>query len=480
MANLLLNKYQMRTLLDMTGLTPAAWSPLAVLPAVPRGTAPGEPDFDDLVARGFVVADGPYAWRPNRVGTGWLAAACEPEEIIGVKPDHSRIPGFAIVRRGALVCECTVEARTGDTKLVFPISRSAVILRFIQSLTKRDDEPTPAFSADLSRDESFLLAVLARLEVTEVDGLTLNRLYDAARADLDDPVAMSALAAGGILPDLTSASDLGPVLAGLERAGVVHRAGTKVALVEAARLLTEPARAAFTITRVEVHDGVPRRDGLFVSRHGDRTLVLRATNDVDPHVVWTEVTRAQLRALIAAFLLPRDELAAWVAQQDAAPEPAAGVAAAAAFAPFRVRVPARGLPAFAAPDPGGPPVATLAGGIELTVFEKVRDLVHVRADNGWEGWLAGDPLEPVAPTPPQPLPAPAPPPAPAPAPAAMRVRIPPQGLPAFDAPRPERPPIAMLPGGVELIVVAEVGAMAQVRADNGWEGWVARGLLLPA
>ena len=468
MANLLLNKYQMRTLLDMAELTPAGWSPLIGLPSVPRGCAPGEPDFEDLMERGLVVRDGAFAWRLNHVGATVLAAVCVPEEIIGVKPNHSRIPGFAIVRLGELVCECTVEASTGDTKLVFPISRSAVILRFIQSLTNRSDEPTPMFSVDLDRNESFLLSVVARLEVTEVADLTLNQLYDAARTDLDDRVCMSALAAGGILPELTPASDLGPALAGLERAGVVAHSGTRVGLTEAAQILAEPARAAFTITRVEVHDGRPRRDGMLVTRHGDRTLVLRTTTDDEPRVVWTEVTRAQLRALIAAFLLPRDELAAWVAHEEGDVEPAApGTAVpepatppvATPVAAVRVSVPPQGMPAFDTPTLDRPPIAQLQGGVVLTVVERQGTMAHVRADNGWEGWVAHHLLVPAD---------------------AVTVRVPPQGLPAFDSPLLDHPPIAMLAAGVVLTVVERQGTMAHVRADNGWEGWVTHDLLLPS
>jgi protease PrsW len=50
--------------------------------------------------------------------------------------------------------------------------------------------------------------------------------------------------------------------------------------------------------------------------------------------------------------------------------------------------------------------------------------------------------------------------------------VPAGGLPAWDAPDPARQPVAMLSERVELIVVARVGAWAQVRGVNGWTGWV--------
>jgi hypothetical protein len=50
--------------------------------------------------------------------------------------------------------------------------------------------------------------------------------------------------------------------------------------------------------------------------------------------------------------------------------------------------------------------------------------------------------------------------------------VPAGGLPAWDAPDPSRPPVAMLSERVELVVVAWAGAWAQVRGVNGWTGWV--------
>jgi len=50
--------------------------------------------------------------------------------------------------------------------------------------------------------------------------------------------------------------------------------------------------------------------------------------------------------------------------------------------------------------------------------------------------------------------------------------VPPGGMAAWDAPDPSRPPMAHLPERIELVVEAGVGAWAQVRAVNGWRGWV--------
>ena len=50
--------------------------------------------------------------------------------------------------------------------------------------------------------------------------------------------------------------------------------------------------------------------------------------------------------------------------------------------------------------------------------------------------------------------------------------VPASGVAAWDAPDPNRAPIVMLAGGVQLVVVEERGAWARVVGSNGWSGWV--------
>ena len=56
--------------------------------------------------------------------------------------------------------------------------------------------------------------------------------------------------------------------------------------------------------------------------------------------------------------------------------------------------------------------------------------------------------------------------------------VPTGGMAAWDAPVSARPPVARLSERVELLVTARVGAWAQVRASNGWSGWVDGRLLV--
>jgi RsiW-degrading membrane proteinase PrsW (M82 family) len=76
-----------------------------------------------------------------------------------------------------------------------------------------------------------------------------------------------------------------------------------------------------------------------------------------------------------------------VAPEEAAPATAPAVAAA-AWTPTHL-VPAGGLPAWAAPDPSRPPVATLSERVELVVVAREGAWAQVRGVNGWTGWVDG-------------------------------------------------------------------------------------------
>jgi RsiW-degrading membrane proteinase PrsW (M82 family) len=63
--------------------------------------------------------------------------------------------------------------------------------------------------------------------------------------------------------------------------------------------------------------------------------------------------------------------------------PAAG--AASVFAPTH-RVPVEGLPSWQVPN-GTTPATALAGTLELQLIQQIGDWAHVRASNGWTGWV---------------------------------------------------------------------------------------------
>jgi protease PrsW len=53
------------------------------------------------------------------------------------------------------------------------------------------------------------------------------------------------------------------------------------------------------------------------------------------------------------------------------------------------------------------------------------------------------------------------------------------GMAAWGTPDPSQPPVALLPSWLELAVETRAGEWAQVRASNGWRGWVDGRLLVP-
>ncbi len=56
---------------------------------------------------------------------------------------------------------------------------------------------------------------------------------------------------------------------------------------------------------------------------------------------------------------------------------------------------------------------------------------------------------------------------------------PPEGAPAWAQPNPAMPPMVMIPGNVELVLETRAGDWAQVRAANGFAGFVDARTLVP-
>jgi hypothetical protein len=84
---------------------------------------------------------------------------------------------------------------------------------------------------------------------------------------------------------------------------------------------------------------------------------------------------------------------------DAVPPPPSSTPPGSTGASFRGThiPPARGLPAWNTPDGSTPVAAQLEPGIPLEVVERRGDWAHVRAVNGWHGWVDGRRLLPLPP-----------------------------------------------------------------------------------
>lgn len=59
-------------------------------------------------------------------------------------------------------------------------------------------------------------------------------------------------------------------------------------------------------------------------------------------------------------------------------------------------IPGAGMASRAAPYPNSADAGEVAGGLQIEVIKRAGSWAHVRFENGWTCWLAGDPLEPLA------------------------------------------------------------------------------------
>lgn len=79
-------------------------------------------------------------------------------------------------------------------------------------------------------------------------------------------------------------------------------------------------------------------------------------------------------------------------QRQAIAQPATAVSSRVPWTPTH-KVPMQGMTAWAKPDPQAAQLARLDPGLDLEVVERFGDWAHVRASNGWMGWVDGRALQ---------------------------------------------------------------------------------------
>jgi hypothetical protein len=89
--------------------------------------------------------------------------------------------------------------------------------------------------------------------------------------------------------------------------------------------LKSPPTAGFTVSRTLVGPDGPASQTLEVARSGERNIIFRQLRGEggQPLLEWAEVSRPQLRALVAATLMDENELAAATATPMIQPAEAA-------------------------------------------------------------------------------------------------------------------------------------------------------------
>lgn len=397
--------WQVQTLLGLAGIPePSAASPLAGIARYPRAIAPGEPDWEPLERWGLVQPDG-TGWRVNLVVAGVLRAAAHPDEVISVGVGEPDNPGFSVVRRGTAMAECTV-GPSGTTKLHFPVTRRALVSVVLEALSPEDPGllPSTGFVFLGSADEAFLLQVVMLQHRSDVVAPTVAAVRAAARQGASSRRMLEPYTATGtasIVSGLVDGNRVDQVLRRLVEAGHVVIEGDRVRPSDAAAaaLGSWPLRV-FGVTRVET---VPVRSVVMLQAMwcGGRIITFRpvGARGEAMRYEWRDVTPAELRQLVAATLLPANqlaELAADVAGTDelalpprsAAPGPPSGPSWQATHG-----VPVGGLDAYELPDPALAPIARLDAGLPVQVGEELGAWARVVCSNGWTAWVDGRRLD---------------------------------------------------------------------------------------
>lgn len=324
----LFNHQQVRTALSIAGIGIGAGSPLARLPEA-EPLQPGEPSFQKLADAHF-LEPGDGRWRVNTLAVAALLACAQPHEVIAVGATGGDGSGFAACRRGPLVAECTIGGG-GLVKLSFPLTRSAIQLMVVSALSSdRPEAPSTGFRFQGAVPDAFILAVALREARTDAGGIAAESVGDVVAKAADDPnMTLPFVLAGGAEPLLAlarSSEAVAPPVTRLLAAGHLRRDGDKlVPSAAAVEALSGPPLAGFVVSRTVVTEGKAASQTLQAIRVGERTIVYRRLRrDGEPLLEWSEVTRAQLRSLVAAMLMDERELRAIVGAEQA-PVPVASV-----------------------------------------------------------------------------------------------------------------------------------------------------------
>lgn len=315
MPGFLFTSDQVATLIDISGLDgPIPGSPLYPQPPDARSLHPNHPAFTKLTdLHALEPKEG--GWRINVLVGAALRASLEPHEVISVGVGRQPRPrGFSVVRRDDFLAECTVDGY-GNAKLYFPLSRSQLMLLIGDALTSTRPEPEPTgFRFVAPAEEAFVFGTAMR-EVREFPvSLTIEHLKQAVRraALIPDFAAPFTTTSGVGAIEALATSDQ-PVEEAIRRLlAEGHLRVVDEALQPspaAVTMLGEYPDKSFAVSRSVIGSGAPKTQRLTVSRIGGRSLVFRIRFPADgpPLYEWAEMTGAQLRALVTAFLMTEEQ-----------------------------------------------------------------------------------------------------------------------------------------------------------------------------
>jgi hypothetical protein len=322
---------QIRTALDMVGVEVGAGSPLAALPESSRVLQPSDAAFQKM-ADGHLLEQQDGSWRVNTLVKAVLFTCAQPEEVLALRVMGTQQSGFSVCRRGPLLSECTV-AGPGLVKLAFPLTRSSIVLMLTGALSGDRPEPEPTgFRFQGRADDAFVLSLMLNEARANPEGIAAGEIAARVAAAVENPaLTLPFVLVAGAEPLLALARSRDAVEAAVGRLAMAGQARNEGGWLRpstvALEALNSPPVAGFTVSRTLVGPDGAASQALEVARCGERNIVFRTLHHggEQPLFEWSEVSRRQLRALVAATAMDEKELAAMTTPEpepEAAPGPA--------------------------------------------------------------------------------------------------------------------------------------------------------------
>ena len=274
------------------------------------------------------------SWRVNTLVKAVLLACAQPEEVLALRVTGQQASGFSVCRRGPLLTECTVGG-PGLVKLSFPLTRSSITLMLTSALSGDRPEPEPVgFRFQGRADDAFVLSLLLNQARANPEGLPAEQVADTVAGAVENPaLTLPFVLVAGAEPLLALAGSRDAVEAAVGRlvmAGHARNEGGWLRPSSAAlEALDSPPVAGFSVSRTLVGPDGPASQALEVARCGERNIVFRSLrhSGEQPLFEWSEVTRRQLRTLVAATVMDERELSGYGVARTGATHPD-GIAAA--------------------------------------------------------------------------------------------------------------------------------------------------------
>jgi len=310
MPGFMLNNRQVHVVLHLAGIgVPQDGSQLRIMPSA-EPLMPDDPTFQHLIEQKIIEPRG-NGYRVNRMFAMALKTCASPEEVISIGIDSKIHPGFAVVRRGQLWCECSVN-KDGMVKVYFPLSRSTVLMMLVDALSGiSEDEPSGFHFKGEAADAFTLVVAMRNLREYPIELKIENLQKAVARHALEPSHAAPFTAVTGTEPFEKLANDSKAVdiaIKNLVDNGHLIVSGDRIMPSEiTAAVLSKSPEAGFSISKTLITESGPKKQTMLVIKAGNKKLIFRITfsDNGKPQYEWLEVNRKQLRLLVTAMLIPR-------------------------------------------------------------------------------------------------------------------------------------------------------------------------------